>query len=93
MTLSASDRLKLGTGLMRYWSRLVESHGLLKSDLSATIDATDDWIEASQASYNSALPLAAQTGLTASQKTLVFCIVAAMRVSKAFAVSLVGGVD
>lgn len=49
------------------------------ANLKAAIDATDDWIESNQASFNSALPTAARNNLTLSQKTLLFCFVALKR--------------
>lgn len=51
------------------------------SDWRDAVDATDTWIDDNQASYNSALPEAARTALTQSQKTLLFCSVAMARVS------------
>ena len=54
---------------------------LSRADLQAAVVATDNWIDSNQASYNSALPVAARTNLTALQKTLLFCAVALMRVS------------
>ena len=93
-TLSAADRQRISNGLQRYWSRGNEQvAGMVKSDLGAAIDATDDWIDANQAAYNTALPSAAQTNLSVSQKTLLFCVVAAMRVGVGFLRSLVGKVD
>lgn len=91
--LSSEDRLRVARGLMRYWSSLWEQMGLSKAQLVAAVNATDTWINDNQASYNSALPAAAQAGLTAAQKTLLFCVVAAMRISPAFARRLVGEVD
>lgn len=42
--------------------------GLLKADIQAAIVAIDDWVVANAASFNTALPAAAKTNLTASQK-------------------------
>jgi hypothetical protein len=47
--------------------------------MRAAVDATDDWIEANQASFNSALPLPARTALTSKQKVRLFLSVAQMR--------------
>jgi len=82
--LPDADRLRIWRGLMRYWSRVNVGESLLnivKADLRAAVDATDIWIDNNQASYNSALPVAARTNLTAIQKTLLFCAVALARVS------------
>lgn len=53
--------------------------GVKKTDLRAAIDATDQWIEDNQASYNSALPAVVRTNLSLAQKTLLFCYVAMKR--------------
>lgn len=53
--------------------------GVTKADLRAAVNATDDWIEANQTSFNQALPVAARTGLSAAQKTMLFCWVAMRR--------------
>lgn len=91
--LSAEDRRRVWRGLMRFWSGLWTGVALGKEDLRAAVDATDGWIEANQVSYNQALPVAARGSLSLAQKTLLFCVVAAMRVSPAFARRLVGGTD
>ena len=92
--LSTEDRQRVWRGLMRYWSSLRETLAdISKSDLLAAVGATDTWIENNQASYNTALPATFRTNATLAQKTLLFCIVAAMRVSRDFARRLVGEVD
>ena len=73
--LSTGDRQRIWRGLMRYWSDAFEAVGLSKVELQAAVDATDTWIDDNQSSYNSALPSAAQSGLTAEQKILLFCAV------------------
>lgn len=50
-----------------------------KADLAAAIAATDDWIEANQAAFNTAIPQPARGALTATQKTFLFCYVAMRR--------------
>jgi len=42
--------------------------GVTKADLKAAIDAADNWVDANAAAFNSALPAAARTGMTARQK-------------------------
>ena len=79
---------KIHAGLMNYWSRLWEQTDISQQDLSGAVDATDTWIENNQASYNSALPAAVQSGLTVQQKTLLFCAIALARVSPEFLRSL-----
>ena len=91
--LSSEDRAKVWRGLMRHWSSVWEQHGLVKDELLAAVNATDTWIENNQSSYNSALPAAAQAGLNAAQKTLLFCAVALARVSIPFLRRILGEVD
>lgn len=91
--LDESGRAQVWRGFMRYVSSLNISLALSGPNLRAAVDATDNWIDSNQSSYNTALPAAAQGGLTAPQKTLLFCAVAARRVSPAFARLLFGGLD
>ena len=83
--LDSTDRARIWRALMRYWSNLREVCGVSKADLLAAVDATDVWIDDNAGSFNSALPVAARTNLTATQKTLLFCCVALMRVSPGLA--------
>lgn len=83
--LSVADRARVWRGLMRYWSVEFETCGLTKTDLLTAVNATDTWINDNQGAYNSALPSAAQSGLTALQKTLLFCAVGLMRVDPGIA--------
>ena len=92
-TLSTEDRERITRGLMSYWSSLWEGVDVSMQDLQAAVNATDDWIESNQASYNTALPSAAQSGLTLVQKTLMFCAVALARVSISFLRRVFGGID
>lgn len=91
--LSTEDRLRIWRGLMRYWSQLREAVALDKDELAAAVAATDTWIDENAASYNTALPVAARTALTATQKTVLFCVVALARVSIVALKRLVGEVD
>lgn len=86
--LSTTDRQRVWRVLMRYWSRLREAVALSKADLQAAVNATDMWIDDNAASYNQALPSAAQTNLTAAQKVLLFCAIALMRVDPGVAALL-----
>ncbi len=80
--LPDADRQRIWRGMMRWWSRAREPvAGCLKADILAAVNATDAWIEANQASYNSALPTTFRTNATLAQKTLLFCAVALARVS------------
>jgi len=86
--LSSGDRARIWRGLQRYWSNLREGVAVDKADLLAAVVATDTWIDDNAASYNAALPEAARTNLTASQKTLLFCAVALCRVDPGLAALL-----
>ena len=91
--LPTEDREKITKGLMSYWSVLWELLDLSVQDLQAAVNATDQWIDDNQVSFNLALPQVARDNLTPIQKTLIFCVVAAYRVSQAFAVKLLGGLN
>ena len=71
--LTDSDRRALWADYMRVND---EEMSLLKPELRAAVDATDDWIEANQSAFNSALPLPARTSLSAKQKARLFMAVA-----------------
>ena len=67
--LSDSERAALSARFQSDGSAAREVFaGLTKAQLRAAIDAADSWAESNAASYNSALPVAARTNLTASQK-------------------------
>lgn len=91
--LPSADRARIWRGLMRWWSNLREACGISKAELQAAVDATDTWIENNQASYNDALPAQARTGLTAAQKTVLFCGVALARVDIPLLRRVFGEVD
>lgn len=92
-TLPTEDRIKVWRGLMRWWSKDRERVGITKAQLQAAVNSTDEWIDSSQASYNTSLPTAARTNLTTTQKTLLFCVVALARVSISFLRRVIGEVD
>jgi len=77
--MDATNRLRTWSQIMRDWPRGTGLPGTTKPDLRAAIDATDDWIEANQGSFNAALPLPFRTAATAPQKTFLFCYVAMRR--------------
>ena len=94
MALDNTDRQRVWRGLMRYWSATQETVAdINKVQLMAAVVATDDWIEANQASYNAALPQPFKGNATAVQKTLIFCAVAMARVSIGALRRLFGEVD
>lgn len=94
MALTETDRRRIWRGLMRHWSNEGKQLGdVVKEDIYDAIVATDEYQEGSQAAYNQALPEPWRTEADAEEKTLMFCAVAAMRVSVDFARRLFGGVD
>lgn len=52
---------------------------LSAADMAATVAAVDSWVNDNQASYNSALPAAAQSGLSATQKAEILLYVVRRR--------------
>lgn len=78
--LTEVDRVALHAAMMRELSANLDPLGALsKADLRAAIDAADSWADANAASYNTALPVAARTILTAKQKALVLMYVIRQR--------------
>ena len=91
--LSSEGRAQVWRGMMRYLSKTREPIAIIKSDLQSAVIATDVWIDNNAASYNAALPAAAQAGLTATQKTLLFVAVALARSSADLLRRVFGRVD
>jgi hypothetical protein len=69
-TMPDADRIIAWERWMRDNADLI-AEGIDKNDLKAGIDAADLWISNNQASYNSALPSALQSGLTPAQKARI----------------------
>jgi hypothetical protein len=59
--------------------RLIAFAGLTKPNVRAALDATDQWIEDNQASFNTALPQPFRGTASTAVKTLLFCYVAMRR--------------
>lgn len=74
--LDATNRSRTGFQWMR---DNLATTAFTKPDLAAAVNATDDWIEANQGAFNTALPAAFRTNATLAQKTLLFCYVAMRR--------------
>ncbi len=92
--LSDENREKVWRGLMRYWSVFREHLGdFTKADLRAAVNATDQWQEDNQTSFNGALPELFKSEATLAQKTLLFCAVALARVSTELLRKVLGEVD
>lgn len=77
--LPDADRVEVWAKLQRLVQWLAIPCNITKAELRAAVDATDDWIEANQASFNTALPTAARNNLNLVQKTLLFSYVALKR--------------
>lgn len=68
--LSDAKRWEARAEFMEAMSSRKETYAnLLKPDFKAAIDAADQWVEDNKGAYNSALPVAARTALTAAQKS------------------------
>ena len=77
--LSDPDRALVASRLMNDLSVVREACSLTKTQLQAAVNAADDWANTNAASFNSALPAAAQSGLTASQKARLLAAVVLRR--------------
>jgi hypothetical protein len=91
--LPTADRARIWRGLQRQWSAQQETVGVMKADLLAAVNAADDWVDANAASFNSALPAAARTNLTAAQKSLLLCAVVLLRFNLELLKRVFGEVD
>ena len=91
--LSDSDRIKTRRCFTHYFSLFRLATDLSKEEIKSAVDATDDWIDDNQVSFNNALPVLVQNSLTTTQKTLLFCAVALARTSIAFLEKAFGGID
>ncbi|MFI8872467.1 hypothetical protein [Streptomyces sp. NPDC055243] len=80
MPLDATGRARTLAQLMRDSS--LSFAGITKPDLAAAVAATDDWIDANQASFNSALPQPFRGAASLAVKTLLFCYVAMRRANR-----------
>lgn len=66
--LPQQDLDRIAAALMRQDSGQV---AFTKPQLAAAVAATDAWVEANQASFNSALPAAFRSSATAAQKVML----------------------
>ena len=73
MALQDSERAAITSKVMSGESATWERFGdFTKEDFRDTINAIDDWIDDSMASFNSAIPLPCRTELTTKQKVRIF---------------------
>ena len=73
------DRENVRHRMTKRLSSVWEPLGLTKPELKAAVDATDDYIAATQGDYNQALPEPARSTLTKQQKAELFTQVAGER--------------
>ena len=66
--LTDSDRRVLWSNYMEDLSGRREGLALTKAELRSAVDAIDAWVDANAAAFNLAIPLPAQTVLSARQK-------------------------
>lgn len=81
--LSDPDRADVTADIMRELSNLREATGLNKIDLRAAVNAADVWADANAGSFNTTLPVAARTALTAAQKARLLMFVIRQRFVRA----------
>lgn len=80
MALDATNRARCLAQFMRELT--LDCSGITKTDLAAAVAATDDWIEANQTSFNTALPQPFRGTASLTLKTMLFCYVAMRRAGK-----------
>lgn len=68
---------------MAQWMREnVEASSFTKDELSAAVDAVDQWVEDNQTSYNTALPAGFRTKASLTQKTMLLAFVLWRRIGR-----------
>ena len=77
--LTDQDRREIWAEFQNDSSRIWEILGLSKAELRLAVDATDQWIEDNQVSFNNGLPITAKAALTGKQKVRLFLAVARKR--------------
>lgn len=77
--LSAEERRRIWAHVMRQREIFGNVPNVDKIELRAAIDATDAWIDANAAAFNTALPTVFRNNANLVQKTLLFCYVAMRR--------------
>lgn len=77
--LSNGERAAISAEYQREISTAAEPISIVKADLRAAVDAADSWVDSNASSFNTALPVAARTNLTSSQKARLLMFVVARR--------------
>lgn len=77
--LTDPERLAIWAELMRLTENISATGALTKADLRAAVNAIDDWNEANQVAFNTAIPQPARALLSARQKAAIQLAVVARR--------------
>lgn len=77
--MDAAGRLQAFKDMIEENRRADVPCNLTKAQLQAAVDAIDDWLDANAVAMNSALPVAARTGLSTTQKAMLLMAVIARR--------------
>jgi hypothetical protein len=77
VALDETGRFRVFAQAMRDWPGSLT--GVTKVQFRDAVNATDDWIDSNQTSFNNALPLPFRTSANLVQKTFLFCYVAMRR--------------
>lgn len=77
--LTEQERQEVWVGTMNMFSRSRQSLNITKSELRATIDGLDNYIETNQSAINSAIPQPARAELSSSAKAEIFAYVSLKR--------------
>lgn len=77
--MDAAGRLQAFKDMIDENRRANIACNLTKAQLQAAVDAIDDWLDANAVAMNSALPAAARTGLSTTQKAMLLMAVIARR--------------
>jgi 5-methylthioribose kinase len=72
-------RKEIWSDFMEECSSLWEKLDLNKNEIKAAVDATDQWLEDNDISYNNALPAAAKNNLNKKQKARLLMKVIRLR--------------
>lgn len=77
--MDAAGRLQAYRDMLDEVRRADTPCNVTKAQLQAAVDAIDDWLDANAAAMNSALPVAARTGLSTTQKAMLLMAVISRR--------------
>lgn len=77
--LDSTARARVYAAFMR---ENTETSSFSKAELAAAVAAVDDWVEANQSSFNTALPTGFRTKASTAQKTFLFAFVLMRRIGR-----------